>query len=445
MNNVVGYWIGVAIFAIAASFFGVTYYTNQDKYDLAKQELRDSPYQKYANDFNNKNVENLMIEVNKLSEAIPNDDGSGMMGIEALRQRIRELRDQTAATQADIETREGIRASTAAERKALNTDIAEKDAEGREVIEDFNAKRGQLDKPVMEELQKYLGEHSETMGRYKEAIKEKLSAEINEPFVIQDGFATIKTLLEENERLRDAIRVKVEAVRYQKSQKTEEYDGRIILADAPGRFVTVNLGRRDNVHRGMRFDVIRRRKNEWAYMGIIELTRVDASKSNAVILDGTQDRKICEQCGYVATDPEMQYCPYCSSGEDGDRIVRLIRTDLAEKEPMAELDPILEGDFITNPLYSPRKNLRFVITGEPVFYEPEVLAYQITENGGTVQETISENTDFLVLGRVPEINEETMGEEEIERIQSYQKALEIADQYGIPIMREIDLINFFRK
>jgi NAD-dependent DNA ligase len=179
-------------------------------------------------------------------------------------------------------------------------------------------------------------------------------------------------------------------------------------------------------------------------MGSIEITKTHPTIAEAVILDAVQREKICPLTGYVAKNPEEEFSPYASQGVNKDKVVRLIDAGIEEKPGMEPLDPIVEGDFVTNPFYSRERDLRFVIAGEPVSYSAREIRQKIEKYGGIVQDEVGVDTDYLVLGLVPEESAVVHNEEALARYKRAVKARDTAQQYGIPIMREVELFDFLR-
>ncbi|MBN2713645.1 MAG: hypothetical protein JXR97_14585, partial [Planctomycetes bacterium] len=233
----------------------------------------------------------------------------------------------------------------------------------------------------------------------------------------------------------------------QEAIKTEQYDGKIIQVDIDNKFVVIDLGRAQKVRRGMRFDIIRWRLNDWSLMGSIEITEVGETTSNGVILDAIVQKKVCPLTGYVAKSPEEKYSPFAAGGPGQNQVVELVKVDVEEKPSMNPMDPIIIGDYITNPFYSKDRELKFAVAGESIGDKHSVneIKQLITNYGGIVQDKVDVDTDYLVLGRILDEGSVAESEEAKKRRDATIKARDMATQYGIPIMREIELLNFIRK
>jgi hypothetical protein len=193
----------------------------------------------------------------------------------------------------------------------------------------------------------------------------------------------------------------------------------------------------------MKFSVVRVRYGREETMGRIEVTEVFPSTAAVTILSGATQKRVCPQCGFEGHEG-MRYCPYCSEGEGNDRTVALLGQGVAEKSSMDPLDPILPGDRIQNAVYNREETLAFAIAGEPQQFTGEELRTLIEEDyGGEVKDEVDVETDYLVLCRVPE-GAGGAGEKQLERIQAVKRARERAKQFGVPIMREVELLNLLR-
>jgi hypothetical protein len=184
-------------------------------------------------------------------------------------------------------------------------------------------------------------------------------------------------------------------------------------------------------------------------MGTVEITKVMPATSTVTILSKVKNYTICPLCGYTGTS-NMRNCPYCrkSGGEDdimATKVVPLMSGDVEEGSTMDPLDPIIEGDFITNPLYSRDRVLNFAIAGKPVKkYSTSELKTLIRKYGGKVSDTVGVETDYLILCQIPPQEEATTKELKAE-YDAAINAKNAANQYGIPIMREVDLLNMIDK
>ncbi|MCX7934986.1 MAG: hypothetical protein N3A66_06975, partial [Planctomycetota bacterium] len=319
-----------------------------------------------------------------------------------------------------------------------------KDKQVRDTQEEMTRRLNERNENLEAEITKYRNLVAESQQKITtlQAKNTTLSQEVARlQAIARDRILQIQR---ENQGLREVIEKWSREAGRREQVKVEPYDGRIIQVDINNKFVVVDLGRQHRVHRGMRFDVIRWRLNKWDYMGQIELTKVDSTTSQGVILDAIVQQRICPLCGYVAKEPEEQVCPYCRGGASRDRVVELVKGDVEEKASMRKLDPIVVGDYITNPFYSKERQLRFVVAGEMLRYTPDEIKNQIKKFGGEIQDKVDVDTDYLVLGQIPEESAVAGSEEQRKRRDLAVASLKTAKDYGIPIMREVELFEFLR-
>ncbi len=140
-----------------------------------------------------------------------------------------------------------------------------------------------------------------------------------------------------------------------------EVQGKIINPAVKDWYAFINLGEKDNVKLGLKFRVFRRDKNgKRKWKGLVEV------------------KKIFET--------------YCQ-----------VSINKVENE----LDPIVEGDYITNVFYRPNKTLYVALIGsierDMFRYNLEQIKRKLTALGVVVETEISLMTDFVILGRNYEI------------------------------------------
>ena len=260
---------------------------------------------------------------------------------------------------------------------------------------------------------------------------------------LQAEIRSLKNVLNRQQEMRSA------AVLHEQ----EEYDGKILKVDIPRRFAIVDLGKVDKVRRGMRFEVKRKHLGEWSKpLATLEISKVGVTTSTAIILDEVVAYGKCPLCGYLAKEQE-KFCPYCAQGNDSNEVVPIPSTHEVLHAGMNQLNPIVEGDFVTNKAYSRNRVLKFVVVGEPVRYHRSQIAEMIRLSGGEVQEDVEVDTDYIVLGRIP--REDDVGKRPGERgtdkasreaakaakdrFQKSKDMLEAAERYGVPRIREMEL------
>lgn len=269
------------------------------------------------------------------------------------------------------------------------------------------------------------------------------STRITNNEIVESSTRMYRDLMTEKHILHQALTAKVDATGTRDLISREPFDGEILNVDIASKIVVVDLGRINRVRRGMRFDVIRWENNTWQYIATIELMRVDHTTSTAAIMDRAPVRVFDPTTGYEPSAPEALYSPLSARGDEGNRVVPLMREEREYTSTMKELNPILRGDKISNPFYSRGKQLRFAVTGEPVRYDRNRIHTVLRENGVLVQSAPDETTDFVILGILPE-KTQALTDDEIKKIEVYERELALAETYGIPILREVHLFDFIR-
>ena len=168
-------------------------------------------------------------------------------------------------------------------------------------------------------------------------------------------------------------------------------DGTVIASDPAAGLASIDIGGRDLLRRGTKFDVFRYGKGGvLIHKGRIEVRDVD--RDTAV-------------CGIVSSDDA--------------------------------LDPIVKGDVVVNPLFARNMERTYVLLGK---FPPSMNRAFITDRlkalGGDVAEKVSPSTDFLVLGQ----KEEGEFAQELTDTDQYK----LADKLGVQIVRLNDIMDFIR-
>ncbi|MHC4660644.1 MAG: BRCT domain-containing protein [Planctomycetota bacterium] len=159
-------------------------------------------------------------------------------------------------------------------------------------------------------------------------------------------------------------------------------DGEVLLADSDLGFAWIDLGRVNNIRKGLRFKVFRYIKGgRPKEKGSIEVKNVSSNTAFCAIL-----------------------------------------------ETLDEKDPIVKGDYYISPLFDKNEQKVFVFAGELINtrYSRQELIKKIEEAGARVDPAITVETDFLVAGKDAEADE------------AFQRAIRL----GVIIMREEELFDY---
>ncbi len=132
--------------------------------------------------------------------------------------------------------------------------------------------------------------------------------------------------------------------------KQLESDGQILQTGVNYNFIIANIGSKENVSAGMRFEVFSHEKGQYQRKGMCEVIKVDRTIST---------------CRIVAEDDPKK-------------------------------NPIAIGDHIGNPVFDAHDPKTFVLAGEFKLFNKDDLEYFITKAGGKVSKTLKPGVDFLV-------------------------------------------------
>ena len=227
---------------------------------------------------------------------------------------------------------------------------------------------------------------------------------------LEDEIGSVKKLIVKNERefnIREAQlltkinelqdKIKDLSEKKRKTKEEIEADGEITYADSNLGLGWINLGKRDGIRRGLRFEVFQFRKGgEKKLKGVVEVRDIEANMSQVSIISDVKIRD--PKTGEVRVYPDPS-------------------------------DPIIKGDLIRNPMFDKREQQIFVFLGEkPInrIYSKKDLERKIEDTGAKVGKSITIETDFVVLLE--------KGDEQPE----FEKAI----QFGIIILKENELLEY---
>ncbi|RKY20210.1 MAG: hypothetical protein DRQ55_08430 [Planctomycetota bacterium] len=168
-------------------------------------------------------------------------------------------------------------------------------------------------------------------------------------------------------------------------------DGEILAVSADGTVAWIDVGSRNALRPGTRFDVLRLGKGGlYTGKGVVEVRRVE------------HDMAIVGLLGEADT-----------------------------------FDPILPGDVVLNPLFRRNTITRYYLLGEfPLSMSKEFVTTRLSDLGGSVDGTLGTGTDVLVLGHKNLADGEFAVE--LNETDEYRQA----DRLGMRIMRLDDLSRF---
>ncbi len=177
--------------------------------------------------------------------------------------------------------------------------------------------------------------------------------------------------------------------------------GKILTSDPEHNMAVINLGTRHGAKPGMRFEVFQvRRGNKRVHKGYLEVKTSHPEVSSCAILVNEVHLPRCSICGYTATNVREAYCPRCTrpGTSQGAQRLRDVKIVVLGK---SVTDPIVKGDLLFNPFFSPAGVKRYAVSGQPLImrhrdYSVKAIKKAIQFHGNVVDEKLSAKTDVLV-------------------------------------------------
>ena len=307
--------------------------------------------------------------------------------ISALLPKLQAAMDAKAKVQQDLEDNLAqFKQKEKANLEAYQTLLHEKDV----IMQDYN--------DIEEAYAKLSADKEKTTEERVQSFKNQLDQEKANLKKINDQLLQTQAVLTETQTmLKDA---KEELARYgtpNADSMAYTPDGQILSIDNNTKTVIINLGSNDHVYRGLTFSVY----NKGAYIG-----NEDQSKAEIEIFNIGDS--------------------YSSA--------RIIKSELNR--------PILKGDTIANLIWDSKKVNEFVIAGDfdldgngtTDTDAIQKISAIIEKWGGKVTDNISIETDFLILGKKPNIPDKqpTIEEQTADptALQRYEKSLEKLNRYN---------------
>lgn len=227
----------------------------------------------------------------------------------------------------------------------------------------------------------------------------------------------------------------------------KEKDGQVVLSDPALNLVIINLGTAAGVKNGFWFECFGLRPNNTKiHKGYLKVQHASASKSECVIVRRLLAMPKDPLSDYVAHEPEEMYSPY-QRGKGNLAQPLSANTRLTEMGFDWE-NPIVEGDYIQNPFFSPDRTLTFYIAGARELSETQsqkgAIRYRWTEiksvlefYGCNVSPFPDINVNYVIAQKDPrKVAKVALGSDAEQA--SYERAIEL----GIPVIYEWELFRF---
>ncbi|MCW8133036.1 MAG: hypothetical protein KIS92_21995 [Planctomycetota bacterium] len=223
----------------------------------------------------------------------------------------------------------------------------------------------------------------------------------------------------------------------ERANKSVEIDGKVVRSEPNINLIVIDRGSAAGIKPGYRFEVFNVHSgNKKVHKGYIEVKKVEANISECQIYTKVIELPRDPLSEYIAPEPEYQYSPFQESGKRGSSAQPLSAQPKTVTMGMNAQDPIVEGDFIQNPFYSPSKTYTFYIAGDKTIVrgvQKSAIAYQwpqiervVKGYGANVAGKVDLGVDFIIAQKLPQDDPE------------YAKAVSL----GIPVMYEWELFRF---
>jgi hypothetical protein len=314
-------------------------------------------------------------------------NGPGAVGIIAgydnkLKQK-QELADQLTSQLADLNSEYDLARQGAVQREEdLRTQIRSEQEKADSVQQSYDQLRELMDKKATEQVQTLMQQRDQAVDE-KNKARQELQAALSKLTITQN-------------RLEEALsRLDVLKPRPKEDIAAYKPDGHIITVDASANIVFIDIGNEDKVYPGLTFSVYDRNAS---------VTAEDTSKAEIEVFNV-------------------------------DKNTAAARINKSNKK-----NPVAEGDIIINLIWDSRTVNRFIVAGEFDFngdgnIDPDGAEKikQLIENwGGKVEDVVTIDTDFVVLGTAPQVKKKpTLDEIQTDPManEKYEASLRASEQY----------------
>jgi len=314
-------------------------------------------------------------------------NGPGAVGIIAgydnkLKQK-QELADQLTSQLADLNSEYDLARQGAVQREEdLRAQIRSEQEKADSVQQSYDRLRELMDKKATEQVQTLMQQRDQAVDE-KNKAKQELQAALSKLTITQN-------------RLEEALsRLDVLKPRPKEDIAAYKPDGHIITVDTSANIVFIDIGSEDKVYPGLTFSVYDRNAS---------VTAEDTSKAEIEVFNV-------------------------------DKNTAAARINKSNKK-----NPVAEGDIIINLIWDSRTVNRFIVAGEFDFngdgnIDPDGAEKikQLIENwGGKVEDVVTIDTDFVVLGTAPQVKKKpTLDEIQADPManEKYEASLRASEQY----------------
>jgi len=323
----------------------------------------------------------------KISADANDTNGPGAVSIIAgydnkLKQK-QELADQLTSQLADLNSEYDLARQGAVQREEdLRTQIRSEQEKADSVQQSYDQLRELMDKKATEQVQTIMQQRDQAVDE-KNKAKQELQAALSKLTITQN-------------RLEEALsRLDVLKPRPKEDIAAYKPDGHIITVDTSANIVFIDIGSEDKIYPGLTFSVYDRNAS---------VTAEDTSKAEIEVFNV-------------------------------DKNTAAARINKSNKK-----NPVAEGDIIINLIWDSRTVNRFIVAGEFDFngdgnIDPDGAEKikQLIENwSGKVEDVVTIDTDFVVLGTAPQVKKKpTLDEIQADPManEKYEASLRASEQY----------------
>jgi hypothetical protein len=319
-------------------------------------------------------------------EGVKSDLGKGGGGAEsmtslsaaitALRGAYKSSQEQLTSLKADLDKELAARRAADGNVTAVETTYKDQITKLNQELQDSNQRADNQSKTDSKRFDELLAAQASSDAAARQAQQALAEFEVQSKRDVGTRDATIKAL---------ALR--------REPMAPEDIDGHVLSVGAGGGMAYIDLGSRDGLKRGTRFEVLRPGKGgDMAKLGTVEVRDVENDMA----------------------------------------LVALVG------EPDA-FDPIVKGDAIRNPHFEKGRVLHYYLLGQfPLTLSKDFVTTRLRELGAEVDDKLGTGTDVLVLG------DKDLSEGEAAKELTETDEYLLADKLGMRIVRLGDLAEFLR-
>ncbi len=296
--------------------------------------------------------------------------------VAGLRATVQNTRAAVATAESDLAAAQSARQAAEAASSTLEGNYQQQLAQLNQQLQDDAATASAAEQQLQSRIDQLLASERTTANSLTTAQQDLGDLQVDLDRTRSNADATIKAL--------GTKRVDAEP---------EAPDGAILAVGRDGGTAFIDLGGRDDLRRGTRFEVLRRGQGgTLRSVGRVEVQEVDSAMALVGVL-GTPD-------------------PY---------------------------DPILPGDLIRNPHFTKGQETRFYLIGDfPLSMSREFIGQRLDELGARLDDSLGVSTDVVVLGH------ESLTNDEFAQPLTETDEYVLAEKLGLRLMRLDELAQYLR-